>query len=182
VLNSSLLQKLLHEFEVDTQFWGIREAKTVSDLLSEILEDESYLRIDKDGIIRVVEIVKMFIPNVLYPHRGYLLEWGQYFPDGRYRERKQNPAGKIKRGESPEEALIREAQEELSINKCEFYELSALTTELESGSSRSYPGLSCLYIVHGFNMILGNESEVYSKSEFTKTEKNGTKLIFKWEK
>lgn len=181
-LNPQLLENLLKNFGVETLQWGKGEAKTVADFFQELVRGESYLRIDGEGIFRVTEIVKMFISKNLAPDDGLLLEWGQYLPDDRYRERQIHPAGKMKRGESPEEALLREAKEELGISRHDLCELSRLPLKVESRAARSYPGLECLYLIHGFKMVVVSGAEICQQSEFTRTEEDGTKLVFKWVK
>lgn len=181
-LNRVMLESLLNQFWIPIQHWGIGEAKTLDDLLDEISIGESHLIINDNGISRVVGIVKMFISNAVNPSNGLLIEWGQYLPDGRYRQRMQSPGGKIKKGESPKQALLREVKEELNIGEEEIYKLSALPVKSETRSSRSYPGLICIYTVYGFKITIVGGSEVCRREEFTKTESNGARLIFKWVK
>lgn len=179
--SAAYLDRLLSDFGVPTSLWGLGEAKKTQDLVKEISEGESYLRIDADGVFRIVEIVKMFLyPPPHHPARDCLLmEVGQYFPDGRYRERNQHPAGKVKRGESPKDAFLREAKEELKLDA--FFEILALPVLSESRPSKSYPGLPCLYIVHGFRAGVFGMENLCHHEESTITEEDGTKHIFKWE-
>jgi 8-oxo-dGTP pyrophosphatase MutT (NUDIX family) len=177
--NPSELDDLLNKFGVNTGLWGIGEALDVAHLFEEILQGESYLKIDKDGISRVTEIVKMFFCDPNHPERGYLLELGQKLPDERIRERRQHPSGKIKNGESPEEAVIREIKEELQIGR-DGYHLTRMPSGFECRPSKAYPELTCYYNIHKFWVTLSPDSPAL-KETFSTTEENGSTLFFGWE-
>ena len=107
---------LLETFGVPVESWGTGKAKNISDLLKELGEGECYLRIGKDGVQRVTEIVKMHITDPCSPGRGRLFVVSQTLPDGRVRTRNEMPAGKIKREENPDQAFVREMEEELRLS------------------------------------------------------------------
>jgi hypothetical protein len=178
LLNLCNLKNLLFEFSIDTQSWGKEQAKSVEDLFEEIAQGESQLRIDVRGISRVVEIVRMFVCDPNSPERGYLLEMSQCLPGGQIRERKRCPAGKLRQGESPEEAVVRELKEELKIER-DGCQLSLICSKLENAPSPSYPGLPCYYAVHEFRVVLKPDSYALKES-FTTTEEDGTFHIFGW--
>src|SRR3989344_5023000 len=139
VISQNKLNCFLSSFGVPHyELWGRGETKTILDLFREIQQEECYLRCDENGLWRVTEIVKMLITDALFHGCRYLLEWAQYLPDGRYRERKQNPSGKMRRGESAQEAVLREAYEELGIKSHDCHKLSALPVKWENRLSKSY--------------------------------------------
>lgn len=179
LLNEDLLKKILSGFGINTVSWGKGRAKTAAHLLNEIQEGECYLKISDSGISRMVEVIPMFIHDPSRPERGCLLEWSQTLPDGRIRQRKQTPCGKIKKGETPREALIREIKEELNLDQDGFL-FSAMPTKLWTKQSGSYPGLPCLYIMHGFDVVLNQNSPALQDSFTVKTGEDGSSHLFRW--
>ncbi|MBX4200958.1 NUDIX domain-containing protein [Candidatus Parcubacteria bacterium] len=178
-LSLSQLELVLEAFGSPVAQWGKGEARSVQSLLDEILEGESHLQIDGFGLSRVVSIVKMFITSDHFPHK-ILLEWGQVLPDGRSRERRQNPSGKIGRGERPEKAAQREAEEELGIVAADLFQVVALHMVEESRPSKSHPSLACRYRIYPFELHLGDDAKVCQEETFERVEVNGTRHIFKW--
>ena len=179
-LGHEILEGLLKDYGVDTVLWGTGEAKTTKDFLEEIVQGESYLRIDGDGILRVVEIVKMLIYHPDHPEWHCLLEVSQMLPDGRLRQRMQNPSGKLKRGESPEACLKRELLEELKVQEG-TYEYSLIGMHEESRPSKSYPGLECRYKIHTFTIRPHVSSLILQEPVFTIAEDDDTLHTFGWE-
>ncbi|MEI7513248.1 MAG: NUDIX domain-containing protein [bacterium] len=169
---------LLQRFDIPVENWGTGEAKDLVNYLKEIGEGESYLRIDHTGISRVVEIVKMHFKSPQPEKKVILKEIRQTLPDGRKRERNQEPAGKIKLGETPDEALKREIREELKLEPAD-YTHKALPTRIESRPSKSYPGISCLYIIHPFEIVPNLGTQVL-RPWFETTQEDGTILYFEW--
>ncbi|MBI2627790.1 hypothetical protein HYW72_02565 [Candidatus Nomurabacteria bacterium] len=180
-MDEVFLRILLQKFEVSVASWGTGKAQNVSDLMREIQEGECYLRIDNDGVTRVLEIVKMHITDPLFPERGNLLEWSQTFPDSRVRERKQMPSEKLKGGETSEAALVRGLHEELELNPDGWVAEPSKTVK-ELRASPSYPNLPSVYIIHHFNVALNTDSPAL-RDEFTIVSKdlNEGTLYFRWE-
>lgn len=152
MFTASNINDVLTSFGVDLNLWGKEKAKTVRDLTQEIMDGECYLQIDDEGLARMVNIVKMYISDLNRPG-WHLVEQSQILPDDQIRIRNQDPSGKIRQGESPEMALLREMKEGLSLNEGEFT-FSALSPKKEQRPSDSYPGLKCVYVVYGFQVIL----------------------------
>lgn len=178
MFTASNINAVLTSFGVDLTLWGKGNAKTVVDLTQEIVDGECYLRIDDKGIARMVNIVKMYI-NDLNRLGWHLVEQSQILPDGRTRIRNQDPSGKIRQGESPEKALLREMKEELRLNEGEFTFL-ALSPENEQRPSDSYPGLKCVYVVHGFQVILKPEVHALRDSFLIYIPKEKITHRFEW--
>ena len=176
-LDIDLLNKLLIAYGVNTTFWGKGNAKGVSTLLKEIQEGESFLKVSGNELVRVCECVSMQIHDPRNPNKGYLIEVKQTY-QGRSQARRINPSEKIKFGETPEQALIRGMKEELS-QTTEDFSFSFLRLDQEFRSSQSYPGLTCCYRIHRFDVALSGKSTVLRDS-FSTVEDNGCELFFEW--
>ncbi len=177
-LTKGFLYAMLAQHNVDMFGWGEGNAKTVDDLLQEVLEGESVLQTGSDGLTRVVNIVKMHIFEMGRPERGNLVEVSQKLPDGRVRMLNKKPAGKIKIGEKAAQALVREVKEELGIGE-DQYSHSLYLVDSEEVPSKSYPRLRCLYHIYHFNINIYPGSLVL-QDEFVTTEEDGTELTFMW--
>lgn len=178
ILTEAKLAGILAIFCVPTENWGTGKAKRVGDLLAEINTGESCLRLDRGGIMRVTEIVKIHFLDPSNFNRGTLKELFHVFPDGRKRERNQELSGKIKTGETPNEALLREVWEEFGLRENDL-KSRQLSSKTEFEESRSYPGLPCCYIIHLFEVTLHTGS-ILLPDEFETRESDGTVLHFKW--
>ena len=179
LLNHDTLKSLLNMLGVSVDLWGKGEYKGLDDLLEEIEQGESFLKIDGNGIARTVEIVKLFVCDEDHPERGSLFELKQILPDGRVRERMQCPSEKIKSGETPKAAAIRGVKEELHISFT-GYRLFGTPLTIENTVSKSYPNLPCSYVIHNFKVILNHGSPAL-RERFTIAEGNGTTNFFGWE-
>jgi len=175
----SSLKKLLAEFGISTKSWGKGKAKTLADLLEEIRKGESQLVVGKNGIVRVVSIVKLHVYDPNYPGRGYLVESRQQLPDGRVRRRRRQPSEKIKGGEPAKSAAVRGLREELRMRG--GYVLFRGTLRTENTPNPSYPRLPCRYIIHKFNVALEFRSTTLQE-EFRITEEDGTVHFFRWKR
>ncbi len=178
VLTTGKLIRILQIFGVPVENWGTGEAKRVRDLYKEINEGESHLRIDHTGITRVVEIVKMHFRSPQPGEEVILKEVFQILPDGRRKNRNQEPGGKIKSGETPDEALKREIWEEVRLEPEDFNH-TVLPTRRELRPSKSYPGITCAYIIHPFKIVPNIGTHVL-RPQFETTEDDGTILHFEW--
>lgn len=167
---------------MDTSLWGNGEAKGLDSLLEEVNEGESYLRLDDSGLVRVVEVAKLHISQPLYGSRGCLVEVSRRLPDGGTAQRNEHPSEKLKRGETPRQAVVRGIWEELQIAEGGILTLSMKLPEMESRASKSFPNLVCLYILHHADVVLFNSVSICHRAAFETTESNGTVHQWKWEK
>ncbi len=177
-MNEALLRELLKKFGVPVDTWGFGKAQTVTTLLKEINEGETSLVIDNIGITRSIQIVKMHIGDLEHRGHGRLVEWKQIFPDGRERERNQEPSEKIKVGETPEAALARGIMEELEQGPENWVLDHALSPVREANESPSYPGLLTVYVIHHFYVWLTDSS---LQNEFRVKDPEGYTSIFRWD-
>ena len=166
---------MLKLFGVDISGWGSGATRNIEDYFNELRVGESLLCVDASGVYRKLRIVKMIIED---PKKGILFEDYQVLPDGRRKDRKQAPAGKIGANEKPEEALKRELFEELGITDGNFdYFFDGVS--VEERASKSYPNLRCVYEVHLARIkLLGNV--VISDGHEIIDKEDGKKLIFCW--
>lgn len=178
VFTISKLASILEMFGVPVETWGKGEAKDIGDFYKEIVAGESYLHINNQGIARVVEIVEMHFKSPQPWKKVILKEVFQILPDGRKRERNLEPAGKVKAGETPTEALIREVFEEVKL-KSDHFGYRLLSPRVEVRQSKSYPGITCKYIIYPFEIVPDIGTHVLQR-EFEITEENGTVLHFEW--
>ena len=172
------LGNLFHEFNVCTDSWGKGEAKMVYDLLKEIEQGESYLKIDGNGLSRVTEIVKILILDPQHPERGYLFQLSEQMPDGRIQERNNHPSETIKSGESPKQAAIRGIEEEIDL-RGSSYRLEPQESTVENRASKSYPELPCQYIIHPFKVDIASIPLDWQEP-FSVPQKDGSTLFFGW--
>ncbi len=176
------LEMLMSVFLVDTEAWGKGEAKTINDLFGEVLGGESYLRIDGTTLTRVVEVAKIKISQALYRNRGYLIEVSRSLPDGRISQRNGYPAEKLKRHETPAQAVVRGIHEELQLSENNIHHMAMMPAVKEIKSSKSYPNLQCIYILHESDVVLLNSVSICHKSMFETKEDDGTMHQWKWER
>ena len=182
--SEAILRNLLLGCGIPIETWGIGKAKPVSELLDEINERECHLRIDHNGLTRVVEIVKMHIRDREHLERGLLLMLRQVLPGDIVRERTEKnnrPSEKIKSGEAVEAALARGLLEELELSGSDWKMMDSKVDE-ESNLSPTLPGLPTVYLINHCNVLLNPGCHAL-RDEFTIETGNPKEgiLHFAWE-
>lgn len=180
-LDQEILKGLLEDCGIDITSWGVGKAKTVNDLFGEIVEGESHLRIDDDGLHRIIEVAKLHISQALYAERGCLVEVSESLPDGRVISRNEYPSETLKKGETSQQAVMRGIWEELQVGKDGIYSVEMTPPVVESRPSKSYPGFSCKYVLHHAKIELYNSVSICHQVTFTVKEDDGTEHVFRWE-
>ncbi len=178
---SAQLHALLHLFQVSVESWGAGEAKTVDDLLGEIAEGECYLRVDQSGITRVIEVAKLHILQALYRNRGYLIEVSECPPGRGLSKKDDHPSETLKRGETAMQAAIRGVKEELSVGRDYIHSMGLMSLEIEPRPSKSYPNLTCIYVLHHIEVILLNSVQICHQRKFETMEPDGTVHQWRWQ-
>lgn len=163
-------------FGVDTSCWGVGENKSATDLLQELIDEESSLRIDQKGLQRWVSVVTAVIRNNL----GLtLVEDFILLKNGQRRARTNKlPGGKIKSGELPRQALLRELAEELKLDRKQ-YSYGLVSQRFERRPSKSYPSLHSVYEIYEFRVDLAADVEI--KEGYAVKAKEG-ELHFAWKR
>jgi hypothetical protein len=143
---------VLLKCEVPLDHYGVGNAKTVEQLLSEVSQGESVLTIDQHN--RLKRIVNVVGVDVLYETpegEVYVLkENRQEFKDGRVRRRNvaSSLGEKMKPLESPDQAAKRALWEELGIQTSEaLYEIGHTK---KTSFSETYPGIESTYTLNAF--------------------------------
>jgi len=179
-LNQTLLQFLLDGFRIPTKTWKETPgARTITDLLIELLAKESELRIIGGELFRVTKIVKMYILDGSNSHREHLI--GEFeVKEGKTQKRNRHPSGKFKAGESPEQAFEREMKHELGLEPEQWSTHLGTTVTSEFCDSKSYPGLQTMYEIHHIGATLKAGTPPTLQDKFVFTEPDGTELHFRW--
>lgn len=178
-LTKSELQDLLLMNKIPLSEWGIGEAKTISDLYSEIRHGESVLAVENKKLIREVGIVKIDIFYKDATGSYKLAEDYQEFYDGRRRAFKHEcPVGeKMKPNETPIQAFERALKEELCITKP--IQGRATKARVTTKVSRSYPGLTSRYHEHRFTVTI--PKKYYNADGYMEVD-GDRKTYFSWRK
>lgn len=159
--------------------WGAGDAKTISDLYSEIRHGESVLLMERDKLIREVGIVKV---DIFYKDSSgtyKLAEDYQEFYDGRKRTIKHDcPVGeKMKPNETPVQAFTRALKEELCITQP--IQGRAVKARIITKVSQSYPGLTSRYKEHRFTVTI--PKKYYNADGYMEVD-GDRKTYFSWRK
>ena len=172
------LETILKIFGIKTDSWGVGWRRSVEDLKREISNGESTLLIDGDGLLRVLRTVRMIVVDPKHPKWGCLIESYQILKNGSIRRKNCVPAGKIPKGEKPEEALSRELFEELGLTPKDFtWRFLHKGDKIKIGST--YPGLRTLYIRYFFEVRLKKKI----KNNYRVIDgADGKVIVFKWSK
>ncbi len=153
-LTKSELAELLLANKIPLSEWGTGDAKTITDLYSEIRHGESTLLIENNKLVREVGIVKIDIFYKDSTGTYQLAEDYQEFYDGRKRTIKHDcPVGeKMKPNETPIQAFERALKEELCITQP--IQGRATKARITTKVSHSYPGLLSRYREHRFTVTI----------------------------
>lgn len=166
---------------VDLSPWGKGEAKTLAEFFEEFQRGECTIVIDPVlGFTRVLSIVRMLIHH---PSKGWVVEKYHILPDGRRRERNKAPAGKMRFGEQPQDALVRELKEELALTNDEkrtSYTWGFEETRDEEKASKSYPGIRSVYRVNDFLVLIDFAAAIpegFTTREVVGVDEHGKELV-----
>lgn len=138
----SELKSWLTSHGIDTTRWGCGVAKSVENLLSEIVAGETELL--EEPPLRLVRVVRVMIGR----DDKILVEAGQEFGDNQQRLRGLPPAEKVKPQETIQEAAFRCLREELQVEASRVELVSVSEPQQTSQESPSYPGLPTRYLTY----------------------------------
>jgi ADP-ribose pyrophosphatase YjhB (NUDIX family) len=137
------LRSWLTEKGIDTNAWGVDQAKRIVDLWQEVASGEA--GIQDNPPLRILEVVRVIIRR----EKSVLVEAEQELGGGRQRWRNQFPAEKMKQGESYTDAALRCLKEELGVDEAQVTLLPSTYQKVEeTAESVSYPGLTTHYTFH----------------------------------
>lgn len=164
------LKSKLSEYGIPLDEWGVGKAKTLRHLAQEVLAGETVLVESGREILRRVEFVHIEVTYDNGQSKLRLVEEKQVFRDGR--ERRRNLTGvseKMLPGENPTSAAARALREEIGVYDSH---LSYQSSETETISSPSYPGLKTEYLKHEAESVIDEsdfQPEGYIEEQDDKT-------------
>lgn len=152
------LKSLLKKHDIDYGAWGTGLAKTITDLLKEIRDGESVLRVHRGRLVRQVSHAQA---NITHGSMR-LVETHQVLANGAVRDRgdtDRSVSEKIRKGESPRAAMIRGIREELGLSSFAGNGLTVSTTRTKRSPAGgdSYPNLPAEHVLHQFNWQMPRE-------------------------
>jgi hypothetical protein len=180
----SKIIRLLLDCGIDISAWGIGDAKTVDQLVKEIISYESSLdRTETGELVRSVEVAQGIITYI--DENGdklQLVEEKQVFNDGRVRVRDHlsdiSVSEKMKPREDPLDALLRGMMEELEIEEgMKIAENPEV--DFKDEDSLSYPGLRSQYRIYTFAVEL--DPSAYIPEGYAEWQEDKTNY-FVWKK
>lgn len=149
------LQQFLLENGIPIHKWNYsNKTKTVADLEQEILSQETKLEIIDNQLTRIIKVANIIVNIQLGDNLFRLTEDKQIFLNfGKVRERGLGYiAEKIIGDENPESAARRALLEEIGLTLDK--ELIFEGKEIEQQNSMSYPGLSSIYHIYRYRVML----------------------------
>lgn len=160
--NINELSLKLKAYNINIDYWGIGDSKTVKHLFDELKYGDCFLKDEGGYLVRYIEFVGI---KVFYKDKNgqlYLLkEDRQEFKDGRIRRRnlESSVSEKIKSGEDVILSAIRGIKEELNLEINKNQLKSEGVFDYNRGSV-SYPGLKTVYKGHHFICYLNDEQYI----------------------
>ncbi len=171
---------------ISTEHWGVGKAKTVEDLVDEVVKGECVLdRIAEGEVKRKMQIARVYV-SIHMPNGQTLELWEdkQVMESGGSRDRLRFGAGlaeKMTKLEEPTGAAARGIEEEL-FEKKKVVPPNSLrfVAELdEEEESQSYPGLTTQ--LHIFKYEWDMPPNLYKEDGYVETKPNGQQTFFKWQ-
>lgn len=137
------LERWLINQKIDLSLWNRGNAKSVENLLNEIIQGDCLIQLNPP--MRIIHVVQVLI----FRNQTLLVEIEQEMNDERTRKRNLPPSEKMKLGEDCRQAAIRCLVEELQVSD---NQVKILTRDCKAfiryRNSRSYPGLKSKYFVY----------------------------------
>lgn len=181
-IRRQVIEKTLLWHEIPIHLWGQGGAKS---LMKEVEQGETELVVIDGKLTRQISVVNLdvyYYSPICNCCVWKLKENKQVFKDGRtrVRERESSIAEKMKPGEDLDAAAQRALKEEIGISGegLEFKRQEDMD-ETEDKESPSYPGLSTVYKLYWYSIVLPKK---YYKPEGYETDDGEVHLYFSWVK
>jgi len=151
------LLAILSQYNIDISQWNHQDGnKTIEDLLVEIQQGESQLKLIQDKIVRLLRVSAIEVFFQLRNNQFKLIEDKQIFFSGKVRKREINSiTEKLKGKENPLDGAYRGLEEEIGLKITK--DLTFVGETYWEKISPSYPDLLTLYQVFNYHIILGEE-------------------------
>lgn len=190
-INACQLERDLQSHGIDLKKWGEVRETLLQLLVAELNDGDSKLEIGPDGLVRVVQAIRLIIrpqiPVDLQKGQGYhqdqfpyLMEVRRVYPGNIVCESIRGPTGKIKIGEPVIDCLQRELREEFGFQPPD-YSFKFIAAEAPfKAESKLYPGLLTRYQFEVFLVLLTAAAAAKISEGFTGND-HGVIVTFGWE-
>ncbi|MGK5093351.1 inositol monophosphatase family protein [Deltaproteobacteria bacterium TL4] len=174
ISNINELEAVMESHGINSQLFGVGEAKTLENLWKELQDGETFLEIRNKTLIRKIRVVSIRVHYKTEEGQRYVIrEDRQEFNDGRVRVRsflEASVSEKLLLQETPEMGAKRALQEELQLDV--IGEIQRGTSRIEEKYSQSYPGLKTIYETHLFRYDLHHDE--FRKDGYEERQENKT--------